>query len=261
MKEIQTHYESILGPVYSWMMGGVDAGLETNRHFFAAHSIEPRGCANALDLGAGSGFQTIPLAERGFAVTAVDLSATLTGELRARTQGLAIRALERDLLPVTSLVDEPQELVVCAGDTLTHLADQDSVAALVAGAAQVLEEGGRLVLTWRELGDLPRGDRRFLPVRSSPDRIFTCFLEAIDDAHVRVTDLVHVRSNGGFEQSVGSYTKLRVSGAQVDALLAEHGFVVEAGAVENGLTARVARRADGGVPRRGCRPVTGAPLT
>lgn len=242
MNDVRMHYEQVLGPVYTWMMGGAEARLEANRRFFARHGIAPGDRDGALDLGAGSGFHSVPLAELGFSVTAVDLSATLLGELRARAGGLPVRTLERDFLPVTDLVDAPQALLVCAGDTLSHLPNHDAVEALVSGAARVLADGGRLVLTWRELGDLPRGDARFLPIRSSPERVFTCFVEAIDDARVRVTDLVHERHGDGFTQRVGSYVKLRIPAARVDALLAKHGFTVELASVEGGLVTRIARR-------------------
>jgi hypothetical protein len=143
---------------------------------------------------------------------------------------------------VTDLVTEPQGLVVCAGDTLTHLGDLARVESLVEGAAGVLGDEGRLVLVWRDLGVLPQGEARFLPIRSSPDRIFTCFLEELDDSHVRVTDLVHERSGDGFVQRVGSYVKLRISPEYVDALLAKHGFTPEFASVERGLVTRIAGR-------------------
>jgi SAM-dependent methyltransferase len=229
-----------LAPVYTWMMGGADERLAWSRRFFAAHGIAPGRQRAALDLGAGSGFQSIPLAELGFSVTAVDLSATLLAELRERAGGLAVRTVERDFLPVTDMVDQQQDLVVCMGDTLTHLADHPAIEALVAGSARVLARGGRLLLNWRDLGRPPGGDARFLPVRSTPTRIFTCFLEELDDERVRVTDIVHERRGDGFVQRVGSYLKLRIAPSYVDGLLAKHGFTVDHAGVEAGFAVRVA---------------------
>jgi SAM-dependent methyltransferase len=240
---VRAHYEEVLGPVYTWTLGDAEAQLDASRRFFARHGIAPGVHRGALDLGAGSGRQSIPLAELGFSVTAVDVSPTLLAELRARAGALDVRTVERDFLPLHDLVAEPQAVVVCAGDTLSHLADHSSVEALIAGAACVLGDAGRLVLTWRELQELPAGDARFIPVRSTADRVFVCFLEEIDDEHVRVTDIVHERSGDGFTQRVGSYTKLRVSAAGVDTLLARHGFCVEVASVEGTLATRIARRA------------------
>jgi SAM-dependent methyltransferase len=242
MADIRTHYEELLGPVYSWMMGGAEERLAANRRMFDGLEILPGRHRGALDLGAGSGFQSIPLAERGFSVTAVDLSPTLLAELRDRAGALPIRTLERDFLPVTNLVAEPQGLVICAGDTLSHLSDHAAVEVLIAGAASALASGGRLLLTWRDLTTLPRDEARFMLLRSSPDRIFACFVEELDAEHARITDIFHERRGEVFLPHVSSYVKLRVAPARVDALLEAHGFAIDVATVERGLVTRVATK-------------------
>lgn len=94
MSDVRAHYEDVLGSVYTWMMGGAEARLGASRRFFTAHGIAPGSRRGALDLGAGSGFQSVPLAEIGFSVTAVDISPTLLAELRDRAGTLPVRTLE-----------------------------------------------------------------------------------------------------------------------------------------------------------------------
>ena len=54
------------------MMGGFENAVKRNSDFFAGLDIHPTSSGVALDLGAGCGFQSIPLAEVGFFVVALD---------------------------------------------------------------------------------------------------------------------------------------------------------------------------------------------
>ena len=44
----------------------------------------------------------------------------------------------------------PLDLILCMGDTLTHLLDVEVVANLFAAACRLLKPGGRMVLTYRD---------------------------------------------------------------------------------------------------------------
>lgn len=127
-------------------------------------------------------------------------------------------------------------------DTLVSLPDVETAHTLVGDAARRLAPDGRLILTWRDLSVLPEGDARFLPVRSDIDRILTCFLEPLDDRHVRVHDLLHEREGDGFAQRISSYLKLRLAPDLVDRWLDEAGLAVEVRDLERGMQVRVARR-------------------
>ena len=84
MNAAKDHYDRQVASVYSWMAGTPEAAFQRNRDLFRQLAIDstPRGLA--VDLGAGSGFQSIPLAELGFSVVAVDFCAALLSELRDR---------------------------------------------------------------------------------------------------------------------------------------------------------------------------------
>ena len=76
------HYENHLANYYAWIFGGMDAKIKENRKFFTDHNIQPIRSGLAFDLGAGCGFQSIPLAQLGFRVMAMDLSARLLAQLK-----------------------------------------------------------------------------------------------------------------------------------------------------------------------------------
>ena len=240
MTTAHAHYENLLGSVYTWMAGGYDAAVARNRTQLAALGLAdwPRGLA--VDLGCGSGFQAIPLAEAGYRVVALDFCESLLAELRARTGNLPIRTVCDDLANFAVHLDAAPTLALCMGDTLTHLPSTDAVAALCRDAARTLAPGGRLVLGFRDLVTHTLvGAKRFIPVRDEPDRIFTCFLDYHPD-HVEVNDLLHERLDGRWKFSVSSYRKLRLDAARVAALATAAGLTIEHASTEQGLVRVVA---------------------
>ena len=115
MATVEEHYDSLLADVYSWMYGGWEGALGRYTEFFAARGIAPRGIAprgarTAVDLGAGGGFQAIPLARLGFAVTAIDIDRKLLAELEAHAEGMQIETVCGNLMQFRKHVREPLEL-------------------------------------------------------------------------------------------------------------------------------------------------------
>ena len=98
MATVKQHYTEVLADVYSWMLGGFENGTAKNSNFFREHNISAIRSGIAIDLGAGCGFQSIPLAQLGFVVTAVDLDKKLLDELRSNAKELDITAIQDDLL-------------------------------------------------------------------------------------------------------------------------------------------------------------------
>lgn len=240
--EVQKHYDTHLAPIYVWMVGDVAAALQRSRDFFAAAGLKPDSRGVAVDLGCGFGLQAIPLAELGHEVTALDFSADLLAHLRARAGALPVRAIQDDLLNFPLHLTAPADVIVCMGDTLTHLPSRAAVSELLRLAASNLAPGGLLALTFRDyVGAELKGVARFIPVRSGEARILTCFLE-YGDGFVEVHDLVHDRGPEGWRQSVSSYRKLRLDRHTVAADLVGQGLVVERHDVERGLVTLLARK-------------------
>lgn len=242
MSDVTEHYQNLLARHYSWMFGGAEVKFEENRRFFREHQIVPKQSGRAVDLGAGPGFQSIPLAEAGFDVTAIDLSAELLAELaRHNTEGLGVRIVEDDLRHFPRHVESPVELVVCMGDTLTHLASLDQIEHLFAEIYAHLEPGGRFMATWRDISNPPTGLDRFIPVRSDDSTIFTCFLED-SGSHVAVHDIVHVREESGWTMHKSAYRKLKISSAYGESSLKKAGFTMEFNSTARGFAVLIARK-------------------
>ena len=174
MSEAIDHYEKLLAEHYTWMLGDFAAAVAEQRELLRScgvASFEPRDDARAaLDLGCGSGIQSIALAELGYgAVLAVDASRTLLDELTERAAGFpAIRAIQADLCTGLDGIAWPQSITtaVCMGDTLPHLPDHAAVERLLADTFAVLVPGGEVVLSFRDLTARLTGPDRFILVRA-----------------------------------------------------------------------------------------------
>lgn len=207
MPSVRRHYEDHLAPIYLWMAGGIEHALALGTDDVADFVDRP---GYAVDLGAGFGMHSIPLAKAGFRVLSVDSSQHLLAELRKHADGLDVATVEGDLREFAGHMSGPADLILCMGDTLTHLRSTDDVLALLRQVADSLRPGGQFVASFRDYRTLPTGDARFIPVRSDSDRILACFLEERAE-HVLVHDVIHERVEGAWSMKVSSYEKLRLS--------------------------------------------------
>jgi SAM-dependent methyltransferase len=207
MASVFSHYETHLAPIYSWMAGGIDQALLLGAADVSELVDAP---GYAVDLGAGFGMHSIPLARAGFQVLAVDTSAHLLEELRRHSVDLPVRTLQANLRDFARHLSAPADLILCMGDTLTHLQSMDEIEQLLGAVAASLRPGGRFVATFRDYRQLPLAEQRFIPVRSDPARIHTCFLEEMPE-RVLVHDIIHERGPDGWSMRVSSYEKLRLS--------------------------------------------------
>jgi 2-polyprenyl-3-methyl-5-hydroxy-6-metoxy-1,4-benzoquinol methylase len=210
MSSVAEHYENLLAPVYTWMAGGPKVAFATGQA-----DLDPVLLAGnlAIDLGAGFGMHSIPLARSGWRVLAIDSSPVLLHQLTTLAQGLQVTARLGDLLDFAKHLapDERPDLILCMGDTLTHLETPHAVSALSREVAHSLSPGGRFVATFRDYSRLPSGEARFIPVRADEHRVLTCFLEEFDD-YVLVHDLLHERTNNTWAFKASCLTSIRFAG-------------------------------------------------
>ncbi|NUW39288.1 class I SAM-dependent methyltransferase [Nonomuraea rhodomycinica] len=232
MTEAIDHYDRLLARHYTWMLGGDLAALAAEQaDLLRDAGAAPAGPgATAVDLGCGPGSQSLALARLGYStVLAVDTSKALLDELLTAAGGdPAIRTVQADIRTVLPRITPPggADLVVCMGDTLTHLPGKDEVTALIGDIARALAEGGTLVVTYRDLSRPLTGTDRFILVRGSADRLLTCFLDYRDDDVVVVHDLLYTRSGDTWSRQAGSYPKLRLGAGWLAERCAAAGLTV-----------------------------------
>lgn len=222
---VEEHYEGLLAHHYTWMYGDYDAKVRENRSLFEEFGISPQKGGKALDLGCGSGFQSVALAQLGFKVTSVDSSETLLRELSERTN-LAIRPMLGDMRDPRTYADgSPFEVVVCMGDTLTHLRSRGEVSTVIRDVYDTLEEGGHLILQFRDLTTELKGAERAIPVKTDDERIMATFLE-YEYEYVNVHDMIFVKEASGWTMRKSAYKKLRLGVKDALDLMEQTGFEV-----------------------------------
>ncbi|MEE2767846.1 MAG: class I SAM-dependent methyltransferase [Actinomycetota bacterium] len=102
-----------------------------------------------LELGVGTGRLALPLAERGLEVTGLDASSEMLDRLRAKPHADRLTLLEGDMSALSNeagLVGRSFALVLIGFNTLFCLTTAKDQASCIAGAAELLAPGGRLVV-------------------------------------------------------------------------------------------------------------------
>ena len=166
---VADHYEKHLGPIYTRMVGDVDAAISRSDAELDALPLPSTSGGTAVDLGAGFGLHSLPLARRGFSVVAIDSYEPLLKELVSRKGSLPISTVNADLLAFRAHTPKPVDVIVCMGDTLTHLPNHSAVELLFRDVAASLRPGGLFAATFRDYVSSPlQGDARF-KLRLSPE--------------------------------------------------------------------------------------------
>ncbi|GBF38592.1 class I SAM-dependent methyltransferase [Leptospira johnsonii] len=207
MQSPESHYENFLAEKYSWMLGDLSIREKDQLEFFRSFGISPQGNGVAWDLGAGSGIQSIPLEELGFQVLAIDFSEKLLSEIKIRKSDTKIRTKVADIRSRDLYQGISPEILLCMGDTITHLESEKDWETTVGHWSSFLSPGSKLILGYRDLSHGKTGDKSIFVVRSEESRIFTCQLQFTQN-RVKVTDIFHEKSDGAWTVSSSSYNKL-----------------------------------------------------
>jgi SAM-dependent methyltransferase len=247
MPTVNEHYHDLLAPVYTWMVGGADQAFALGLADLQALELpDVRNAAKpsfAIDLGAGFGMHSIPLARMGWQVLAVDSSEVLLEELSVHAGKLSVRPIQADLLNFHQYLSANQhaDLILCMGDTLTHLSSLDDIAKLAQRVKAHLPAHGQFVATYRDYSKLPSGAARFIPVRSDSQRILTCFLEE-HPHHVQVHDLLYEKHDEKWEMKLSHYSKLRLNTQSLIATFAQAGLQARVEPALSGMLRLVAQQ-------------------
>jgi 2-polyprenyl-3-methyl-5-hydroxy-6-metoxy-1,4-benzoquinol methylase len=188
------------------------------------------------------GLHSLALAKHGFEVVAIDSCQNLLDELKSRGGSAAIAVHNADLLEFRRFVTGQAQVIVCMGDTLTHLPALSAVDSLMTAVAGALPRAGVFATTFRDYATSKlEGDQRFILVRAAETRILTCFLE-YQEHQVMVHDLLHEKEHGRWRQAVSSYPKLRLAPAWLMVKLSALGFSAKRDTTANGMVRIVATK-------------------
>jgi len=241
MSSIIEHYDKHLASVYSWMAGDIGNAVSRGQLELTDIGLLNNGAKYAVDLGAGFGMHAIPLSRSGCDVLAIDSSAFLLDELKDYAGDTPVVTVQDDLLNFASHLSDKPDVVLCMGDTLTHLPRMSSVTALISSVWEHLLQGGRFIITFRDYTKALEGTNRFIPVKSNESRISTCFLEYAEDT-IQVHDILHERKDGIWILRVSAYQKLKLDPGWIKQQLELCGFVASVGAGLSGMVRIIASK-------------------
>lgn len=237
---VKSHYDDHLSNFYEWMVGDFDSAQKTQQTFFENNGILPKQNKIAVDLGCGHGIHAVSLAKLGFSVKAIDFNNQLLNSLKNRAENLDIEAILSDLNSFHEHVKKAG-LIVCMGDTISHLESIKQLKDLLKKIFQTLETNGKLVISYRDYTRELNDTERFIQVRSDDNRILTCVLEYFKTT-IRVTDLLHEKVDGKWIQKVSSYYKLRLKKDEVEKMVEACGFKNITTSILNGMHYLIAEK-------------------
>jgi len=238
---VKEHYDNHLGHFYSWMSGDFYVNKNKFKSFCFDNQIFPFDNGTAIDLGAGNGIQSIALAELGFKVKAIDFNSQLINELKSRIKENPVEVIIDDIRLIDRYSIHKPELIVCCGDTISHLENLLEIDKLIGDTFSALVPRGRFILSFRDYSMELKDTQRFIPVKSDETRILICFLEYFTDKLI-VTDILYENKNGKWEQKLSSYFKIRVTSELILKIIKSKGFNIEYNDAEKGMTSIIATK-------------------
>jgi SAM-dependent methyltransferase len=155
---------AVLAPAYDLLTAEYEYGpwLAAIERIARAHGLAGR---RLLDVGCGTGKSFLPLLERGFEVTACDISPEMVELARLKGGDRAeVHVADMRRLPVFGEFD----LITCIDDAINHLLSPDEVADALTGMEENLAPGGILVFdvntlaAYRQVPDVVVEDEHWL---------------------------------------------------------------------------------------------------
>ena len=241
---VKEHYDKHLANFYSWMVGDFDQKRADFQDFLENNRVYPSETNVAIDLGAGHGIQSIALKKIGFDVTAIDFNDQLLDELKSNPDGVSIKTVNTDIRNIKEYSGLKPELIVCCGDTITHLENKADIEKLIEDCANILSEHGKLILSYRNYSTELNDQQRFIPVKSDQDRILTCILN-YEPEKVKVTDLLYEKTENGWIQKVSSYRKVRITPKEIAEMLENNGMKITFNESNNRMQTIIAEKKNG----------------
>jgi SAM-dependent methyltransferase len=118
------------------------------------------GSVRVLDAVCGIGTQTLPLAARGFQLTARDLSPAAVARLQqeAQVRRLVVDTAVSDMRQVASSVSGPFDVVLAFDNSVSHLLDDNDLRAAFQQFLSVLRPGGVFLCSVRDYDKVQRGE-------------------------------------------------------------------------------------------------------
>lgn len=145
-----------------------DWDVQLEREGLGLRSIfRGKGVLKVLDVACGAGTQTIPMAQLGYEVVAIDPSGGMLAKAKALAdeRGVSDKAtfLQGSFDDLMHLVEAPFDAIVCKGNALPHLITDEEIETALLTFFELLRPGGLLVVGMRDFDYFLEHRPTFLP--------------------------------------------------------------------------------------------------
>ena len=187
-----------------------------------------------LDVSAGIGTQSLPLAALGYDVVARDVSGGAVDRLRreAAQRGLEIDASRCDMRQVQGTVAGVFDAVISFDNSVPHLGNDEEISRALAEMVGCLRRDGVVLISLRDYGSEDRSPtsihRYGEHVREGVRLRFSQEWEWTDEAHYQTTMVLEEDRGGGWEEALratASYYAIPLEG--LERLMQEAGLEVD----------------------------------
>lgn len=164
--KIGTFYDD-LAPYYHWLHTDWEASLTRQAAVLDAVIRETcgPGAQQVLDAACGIGTQALGLAQRGYRLTASDISAAEIERARgeATRRGLAIDFWVADMRQLWAAHQRQFDVVIACDNALPHLLSEAEILMALEQFYQCTAPGGGCLVSVRDYAALKKGGRQFYP--------------------------------------------------------------------------------------------------
>lgn len=132
-----------------------------------------------LDLGCGSGAHAIALAAAGVEVTAIDPSEAMIklAQVNAANAGVKVDFMQATTVDMLADHKSKFDSILCLGNTLPHILDEEKLRGTMAAAKSLLAPGGHLILQLLNYERILAQQERIVGIRKAGARTFVRFYD------------------------------------------------------------------------------------
>jgi SAM-dependent methyltransferase len=188
------------------------------------------GARSVLDAACGTGWHAIALARRGYEVTGTDLSAGMIDRAwaNAAREGAAVTFAVSSFRDLPTVLTQKFDAVLCLGNSLPHVLDDEELVASLAGMRDVLVDGGSLLIQNRNFAQVLATGERFMPPKAAQhegnDLLFWRFYDFLEGGRLRFNVAVFHQAEGQWQHTVHSSLMRPLVASELEAALKAAGF-------------------------------------
>lgn len=176
---LNKEFYNTIAPNYNEMVS-LDKQVETKKEFFKYFVNDKT--KTVIDLGCGSGGDSIALAKLGFNVTAVDPSGKMISEAEKNFSGfnVDISTYNLGIKDIPTKLDTQFDLAVAMGNTFANI-NKDDVIDSIGKINKLLKVGGKLIIQILNYDLVRKEKERIVNITDSEELTFIRFYDFCND--------------------------------------------------------------------------------